>query len=556
MCAPCVGKSMMRQGTTVSILNASILPLPAGGAARETPNLEAPPGSIGLCLSGGGSRALTCAMGQLRALHCLGLMDRIFAISSVSGGTWANSLYTYLPASVSDSDFLGEAVLDPSKLTEFGSLPYALDQLTPYNLGRVPGRLGVLRDIDEILRLRDEWGYPTSELWQGLIGHSVLRAYGLWQPDASSGYFDRHFFSWTDSFLQLPNGTLARNPALGTADFYTVQRSRPFMVFNTSMFTNDSTTADLVPYEANFMLGVRQAFPDNGKAVIGGGFLSSMALAGTYLEDLGSNDISVAAPDRRYTLADIVGCSSAAFAQDLEETYPELEGVVPRYNYFPIINRASVPARIYRFADGGCLENLGLNVMLARGVSRILVGINTDEGLRMENGEIVVSSDLPPLFGLQPYVSGKGYVPYSQDPGVGAVRLFRHNQVFPSSSFPQLQQALWARRSNGLPVVVRQTLNTLSNGWFGVPGGASVDILWMYNDKVEAFWKQLSWEVRAAIDLAGDLAFPLYNTFTQLELDATAVNALAHLWCWNLAADWRPPGGGQSNADVVRGMFK
>ncbi len=538
-----------------STLNASILPLPVVGAATETASLKAPPCSIGLCLSGGGSRALTCALGQLRALNHLGLMDQIFAISSVSGGTWANSLYTCLPASISDSDFLGEAVLDPGRLTEFGSLPCALDQLTPNNLGRVPGRLGVLRDIDEILRLRDAWGYPESELWQGLIGHSVLRAYGLWQPDPSRGDFDRHFFSWTDSYLKLPNGTLARNPALSTADFYTVQRPRPYMVFNTSMFTNDSITADLVPFEANFMLGVRQPFPDTGRAVIGGGFMSSMAMAGSYLKDLGSNDILVAAPGRRYTLADIVGCSSAAFAQELEETYPELEGVVPRYDYFPIINRATVPIRRYRFADGGSLENLGLNVMLARGVGRLLVGVNTDEGLRMEGGEIVVSSDLPPLFGLHPYVSGRGYVPYSQDPGEGAVRLFRHNQVFPTSCFAQLQQALWAKRSSGLPVVVRQTLNTLPNGWYGVPGGTSVEILWMYNDKVEAFWKQLRWEIRGAIDIAGGLAFPLYNTFTQLELDATAVNALAHLWCWNLAADWLPTGGGASNADVVRGMF-
>ncbi|MCB0245716.1 MAG: hypothetical protein KDI12_20050, partial [Anaerolineae bacterium] len=106
------------------------------------------------------------------------------------------------------------------------------------------------------------------------------------------------------------------------------------------------------------------------------------------------------------------------------------------------------------------------------------------------------------------------------------------------------------------PVVVKQTLSVLPNPWFGVAGGGTVDVLWMYNDFVDAFWQQLDWEVRGAIDVAGELAFPLYNTFTQLKLDAVAVNALAHLWCWNLAADWTPPAGGQSNRALTLSMFQ
>ncbi|MCB1613801.1 MAG: hypothetical protein KDI60_18905, partial [Xanthomonadales bacterium] len=143
-----------------STLNAAILPLPATTLSARAPDLQAPARSVGLCLSGGGSRALTCAMGQLRALDHLGLMDQIFAISSVSGGTWANTLYTYLPATISDADFLGTPVLDPGQLTVTGSLPYALDQLSRNSLGRVPGNLGLLRDVAEILKLREEWGYP------------------------------------------------------------------------------------------------------------------------------------------------------------------------------------------------------------------------------------------------------------------------------------------------------------------------------------------------------------------------------------------------------------
>ena len=541
----------------MSAFNAQILPLAnINSAASLDPTTAATPTSVGLCLSGGGSRALSCALGQLRALHHLGLMDKVFAISSVSGGTWANSLYTYLPSSITDEDFLGPVQLDPSRLTVLGALPDALSQMTPNCLGRVPARLGVLRDVEEILKLKVEWNYPTSELWQGLIGHSVLRAYQLWQPDPKKSNFDTHFFSWTDSYLHAGNGVLARNPKLSASDFYTVQRRRPFPVFNTALFVNKTVTADLAPFEANFMLGVRQSFPQQQQTTIGGGFLESFAMEGQFQNNISPNTISVSAAPRRYTLADIVGSSSAAFAQVLEEQYPELNGVVPRYEYFPIANREVVASTFYRFADGGSLENLGLNVLLARGLQRILVGINTDEGIRMEDGQIVVSSDLPPLFGLQPYQRGKGYVPYAQDEGSSSTRLFRHNQVFPTASFDELRTALWQKRSKGEPIMYRQTLPVLANSWYGVPGNSSVEILWMYNDQVDAFWRMLSWEVKAAIDLAGRGAFPLYNTFTQLDLDYIAVNALAHLWCWNMASSWRPRSSMPSNAEIVQGMFK
>lgn len=49
----------------------------------------------GVCFSGGGSRALTVTMGVLRALESLGLIPHVDAISSVSGGTWASSIYMF-----------------------------------------------------------------------------------------------------------------------------------------------------------------------------------------------------------------------------------------------------------------------------------------------------------------------------------------------------------------------------------------------------------------------------------------------------------------------------
>ncbi|MFK5970207.1 MAG: hypothetical protein QM487_08845 [Candidatus Marithrix sp.] len=43
--------------------------------------------NLGICFSGGGSRALTCAWGQMLGLRTLNLIDEARYISSVSGGT-------------------------------------------------------------------------------------------------------------------------------------------------------------------------------------------------------------------------------------------------------------------------------------------------------------------------------------------------------------------------------------------------------------------------------------------------------------------------------------
>lgn len=42
---------------------------------------------IGLALSGGGYRAAAYHIGTLRALHKLGILDKVDVISSVSGGS-------------------------------------------------------------------------------------------------------------------------------------------------------------------------------------------------------------------------------------------------------------------------------------------------------------------------------------------------------------------------------------------------------------------------------------------------------------------------------------
>lgn len=51
----------------------------------------------GVCFSGGGTRAMLLAMGQMRYLHNKGYAKNIGYYSSVSGGSWAASIYGFAP---------------------------------------------------------------------------------------------------------------------------------------------------------------------------------------------------------------------------------------------------------------------------------------------------------------------------------------------------------------------------------------------------------------------------------------------------------------------------
>src|SRR5215813_1488555 len=106
---------------------------------------------LGICFSGGGSRALTCELGQLSALNAMTLpngqpiLSPSQFISSVSGGSWASVLYTFLPMlingkTVSDSDFLIQPVA-PGSLTKGNpndNTPGNVMYMGQYCLGTTP----------------------------------------------------------------------------------------------------------------------------------------------------------------------------------------------------------------------------------------------------------------------------------------------------------------------------------------------------------------------------------------------------------------------------------
>ena len=555
------------------------------------------PGNVAVCLSGGGSRALSAGMGQMNSLRTipyasnLSLLSQTKAVSTVSGGSWLGVPFTYLPSSISDVNYLGGPYVQPASLTTAGlrALPAgcaAANVTSNFSLTDLLAQ-AVLLHLD---------GVPSNMLWQTIIGLHLLTPYGLFTYTGKS-YAPSSFFTYQQAQL---NAILAANPPLKpeTANLVSSQ-PRPYLVCNTAMFVTSNGQSLLAPVQAtSFMTGVVStpgATDVNGFQVGGGGVTSLAFNSAPIAFNAATSQVAVS-QQRQWALLDIVGSSSAAFAATLQQAaaafavqpvpfaqllrdrgpaaadflvsrgVPLLQGnpalasvlaaqaggdprplnaviaalsnLVPAYQYWGV----SAPPvgstiKTSEFADGGSLEDLGLADALAYGdIDNVISFINTETPIAKDSaGIIVVDSSIPPLFGYQPYVAGSGYVPYS-----GASKpnspLMRKNQIFPSSAFQPLLDNLWSASGSGSyqnAPVYAQPLTTVANPWFGVAAGRQITVLWVYLERVKAWYDQLPSAVQSILGPFNSMAnnFPHYNTFST-QLSPTQINLLANLTGW------------------------
>jgi hypothetical protein len=556
-----------RSAATAKPFTAEFFPLPPVTAFSHEHHLKIRSSAanfVGVCFSGGGSRALSAAMGQLRGLKYLGLLDDVFFISSVSGGTWASATYTYLPPQYDDDDFLG-LVVEPGQLTYWNWNPqhpeYALDYLSPNNLGHVPPTLGIFNDLDAILQLKATYGYQNSELWQGLIGSLILARWGLWNPDDNG--FPTQYYTLTPAYLSWKGGILDRNKQLKADQFYCIQRQRPFYVMNGCIVSNPNVEgAQLLYFESTPVgLGVRNYFPGIGPGGrdIGGGLLQPFAMGSEWLKDISGQYASVGVPPRPFSLSDMVSISSAAFAETIQESYPILDGLIPTYPYWPVQGRGLAKNTVYtyEFADGGSLEDTGITSLLNRGLPNIIAFVNGQTPLTTDDtGQIVIDAQIQLLFGIQPSAASLKYNEAKRRDVPNDDVTF--TQVFASSYYDELAQGLWAANSapySGTAMYL-QTMPVLPNANFGIQGNYNVRVLWVYNTWVDAWYDLLTDELVAAYaDAEAELNFPNYDTVLQLNLSARQVNLLANLSCWNVMSDTHTGPQGMTNAQMVAAMF-
>jgi hypothetical protein len=309
--------------------------------------------NIAVCFSGGGSRALTCAWGQLLGLSALKdekanpLLNDVRYISSVSGGSWAAVLYTFRPHNFTDAEFLGNSY-DPSQLhydqNKAGGLN--VNVMGPSALGKIPQNFANLFELEPTKNIIADFivltalkGIPlrTSAkwLWCYIVGENVLADFDLYTYKNSIfkpretpwQYPDAKYFSLSKDYAAK---NIFSKPGAPPEDAFVYARTNsdgqpacPMLIINTNIIAKDRPGTSLaaplqIPTQVSAVAagiyGASPYAPDK----IGGGGVDSFAFTSSLSSLSGIDKVNADFP-MAYTLADITACSSAFFAAILAD---------------------------------------------------------------------------------------------------------------------------------------------------------------------------------------------------------------------------------------------
>jgi hypothetical protein len=314
------------------------------------------PGDVAVCLCGGGSRAMTAGMGQLLALETVlggtaSLLSQTKMLSTVSGGSWVGVPFTFLTPGTSDTAFLGGPYIAPGSLTEDGLLKLVegcvasgiTDGFTAFDLAAEAVFLYTFDDV------------PEDMLWQVLIGQTFLHPYDLFVKDDALpvSYFAYDQTAVTAIQKANPGTSLATEKPDMVAQV--TGQSRPFLLCNMSMSVDPGSPNEpnpgLVPVQSTpFFTGIMSTpgvVDVNGRAV-GGGGVSSFAFNSSPVAVNGST-VSIE-QSRQWSLVDIIGTSSAAFAASL---VPTVKDFVAHPTHFAAALRSNRDAILRHLATLG-----------------------------------------------------------------------------------------------------------------------------------------------------------------------------------------------------------
>jgi hypothetical protein len=422
--------------------NATITATPPITIDQFYPTPPSTPGNVGICLSGGGSRALTAGMGQLQALSYLNLLGSVKAISTVSGGSWLGVAFEFLPADgPSDSAYLGTYQTDPGSITvdDLGVLPDG-NAGNPLDTGFFSPEFLAL----EAFILWSMLDVPANMLWQTIIGLNILANYNLYQPDTDLAPTDMFSYDQTTlGQITAANSALQPETAYLFADAESGNRTRrPFLICNMGMFMNETDTDVklLAPVQSTaFLTGIlgTPGGTDANGLKPGGGGITSFAFNSNFVSADGTS--VVVNQTRQWSVTDAVGTSSAFFADEIANLlatwendldkfrktlwkeldhiwewieshlsleaqlkakpqvhalvarsteafpfdieFPGLKDLIPLYYYWPPSETSPTQnPQPSQFADGGSLENTGVcGMLIYNDIESIVSFVNSEQ---------------------------------------------------------------------------------------------------------------------------------------------------------------------------------
>ena len=230
----------------------------------------------------------------------------------------------------------------------------------------------------------------------------------------------------------------------------------------------------------------------------------------------------------------------------------KLKDLIPQYKYWSPRRKTTAKVRPNKFADGAVLDNSGIPALLVyEDISKIIAFVNTETpmqrtshgivdsfGRQITGTNILIDEWIPALFGYQPYVENKGYIPFSS---ISNSKYFsyKYNQVFRQNGFQKLLKGLWAAanqtENKKSAANFKQNLTTVKNNIHAVRAGRKIEVLWSYLS-IDSDWQnQLEPTIKKDVlsPLLKQHNFPYYAIFNT-NLSSEQVNLLASLTSWNI----------------------
>ncbi len=479
----------------------------------------------GVCFSGGGTRSLTACLGQLRALTSRGLFEEIGYLSCVSGGSWAATAFTYNPCGT-DEELLGKVVA-PQDLT--------FEEIRSSSAA-VMGTLGQTALNSALNRAEALWdqSFESQLLWYEMVGEFFFAPFGLFDPIESK----KATKPKAQGYFSFDGGSVAdiksRNPSLVGEKFFTVRQAgkgvsqRPYLIANATLmgpqglsnrpklYVGLEMTPLYVGAPGIFQLDYPMRHHGFFKIInLGGGFLEAFAfgteapaqLPGQCIQGTtgdGSQCARLGVADRHFNMVEASAMASAFYAQLMAGYLNDTDFTMVR-DVWPVSDtpidspRGPLPTQQdYFIGDGGLLENFGIISLLLRGVEKIVVFVNTStiidthyDGTSAPTAS-QIDTVITQLFGQ---ALADGTNPYSLD------HVFEHTAGNAGGEgydgFAEVVQGLVAakKREKAGPgewagVTSLNTLRTVANIHWGLPGGRRLEVLWVYLDRVKE-WEAL-----------------------------------------------------------------
>lgn len=543
---------------STTTLLATVVPVASPGASFPLSHSDV---EVAMCFSSGGSRSLSLSLGYLRALEQLNLMTNVDAVSATSGGAWALAVYMFQTKYSTAQELLGGET-NPLELT--------LEQLR-----QDPPPLGAIATKDLMYLARPSGFLDT-------VGMMVKEARGadrVWTNIVRAMMLSPFDLNSSEAFVAASVDDVERiriaNPGLRKHPFLTPAPGKPkvFVITGTVLAPDgqQATPETAWPlqmspdFSGSPFHSPQHGLHDDGApwsqdvtdVRIGGGFVETFAFGGDQPESQSGGDlVKLPAPAVPFTLADMIGISSAAFAGVVAGAAGDDDGVVnsllrdmstitsradPSVKLWPILEgtESHQNALKYKVGDGAILDVSGVLVMLQRRARKIVWFVNTDMGI----ANPIADSREPAFFDWcqaqqagQEEIDPKGKISDQIYDKFGYGELFyQDNQVFPKEDLLEVGCSMQRLKVAGKPVIVQKDHKLLDNKRWGIVGGRSVSVLYVYNEVVGNFYRQLPGDTQQEILRNGEAfaGFPFFKTIFQngighpVALTPTQVNLLA-----------------------------